>query len=166
MISVIALLVLCSTVTAGTGVWAAAQNLMQASNNISFVADPYVDAVFTDSVNTFIFESNKANDDNQQGSIKDIITADWELNLDTEADYDVVATLQFTITNTSDIESNILTYDLSNDFNYPYCVCNIDNSTGSLNYGESKDIVVTFVADGIHDVDVDINWTLTLTASK
>ena len=59
MISVIALLMICSTVTAGTGVWAAAQNVMQASDNISFVADPYVDAVFTDSVNTFTFESNK-----------------------------------------------------------------------------------------------------------
>ena len=48
---------ICSTVTAGTGVWAAAQNVMQASDNISFVADPYADAVFTDSVNTFTFES-------------------------------------------------------------------------------------------------------------
>lgn len=153
------------TIIAGVGVWAAAQDTLTATDKVSFVADPWVDAKVSDGTNHFLFSSTDTTDDKQTGTFVNI--NNWTA---VEGSIKQTATFVLTITNTSTVDTNELVYAVTNDWAVEEEKCTVtivDSDTDStLAKGESATIAYTFTADGRYDFEQDIKWTISLSASN
>lgn len=153
------------TIGASFGAWAAAQDTLTATDKVSFVADPWVDAKVSDGTNHFVFSSTNTADDNQTGTFVNINS--WE---PVEGTIKQTAKLVLTITNTSTVSTNKLTYAISNDWKVEEEKCELvvtdSDEDSTLSMGESATIAYTFTADGRYDFEQDIKWTITLSATK
>lgn len=154
------------TASAGVGVWAAAQDTLTTTDNIKFVADPWVDATVSDGTNTFTFVSTDTTDDNQTGTFVNIAQANWQPVTNS---INKTAQIVLTIANTTTVDNNKLTYAVSNNWtNSTACTMAVVNSDADskLSKNESATLTYTFTADGRYDFDVDVEWTVTLTATR
>ena len=155
------------TLGAVFGVWASAQDTLTATDKVSFVADPYVDAKVSDGTNHYVFSSTNTTDDNQTGTFINISEADWK---PVENSIKETAQIVLTITNTSDIDTNVLVYSITNDWAVDETKCTLDvvhsSKTKEIAKGESATITYTFTADGRYDFEQDISWSVSLSARK